>query len=126
MDTKDYKTIIFFKFGESIGAIKSKNIEELDIQDLLFQSFIFLNQNIVLTTKQQLEYNLFKDKYNDYLDYCIENNFIRKNSFKKIDNLNTTTVPDMSNIKIPDISKELKDMDIDLDNLANVFSKINV
>ncbi|MEA3384343.1 MAG: hypothetical protein U9Q20_06715 [Campylobacterota bacterium] len=122
---RDYKTITFYRFAQSIGAIKSNNYDQININDLLLQSFIFLNQDIVLIAKKSLEFNIFKDKYNEYLEYCISNNLINKDSYKKVEKLNTISVPDMSKIKIPDISKELKAMNIDLDKFSNIFGKIS-
>lgn len=123
---KDFKTISFYKFAQSIGAVeKSDQISNIDINDLLLRSFLFLTKEKILTKSQEKEYNTFKDRYNRYLQYCIDNNLIEKDSFTKVENLNIMTVPDMSKIKIPDISKELKEMDIDLDKLGDIFGKLS-
>ena len=121
---KDYKTLTFCKFAQSIGAYNYKNDKELNIKDLLQKSFVFLNQDIILTKKQEQEFNIFKDRYNLYLQYCIENKFIDKNEFQEVESLNITTVPDMSKIEVPDITKELKEMDIDLDKLSGIFANL--
>lgn len=125
MENKDYKTISFCKFALAIGAIKEEYKKGIDINDLLFKSFFFLMQDKVLTKKQELEYNIFKDRYNRYLEFCIENDLVDKNSFQKVESLNITAVPDMSKIDVPDISKELEEMGIDLDKLVDVFSKVS-
>ncbi len=39
--TEDYKTISFYKFAQSIGAVDSKSIENIDIDELLLKSFLF-------------------------------------------------------------------------------------
>lgn len=125
MDKKDYKTISFYKFALSIGAIEDKKNLDINIEDLLFRSFLFLNKDVVLTKKQEQQYHVFKDKYNRYLNYCIEEKLIKKDLFHEVKDLNITTVPDMSKIKIPDISKELKELNFDIDSFAKLFSKIS-
>jgi len=126
MKTKNYKIILFYKFAQSIGAIQDNISKEIDINDLLLKSYFFLNKDIILTKKEEQEFKIFKDRYNDFLEYCIQNNFIKKNYFQKVKFLNIITVPDMSKIKIPDIKQELKEMNIDLDKLADIFGKFNL
>lgn len=41
-----------------------------------------------------------------------------------MEKLFVSTVPDMSHIEIPDIKKELEEMNFDLDKIAEVFSKL--
>jgi hypothetical protein len=122
---KDFKTIQFYKYALSLEAIEELDINNIDINYLLTSSSEFLNQEKVLTSKQSKEYNIFKDKYNDYIDYCIESKFIKKDDYSKIEELKTISVPDMSKIKVPNLEKELEEMDIDLDKLANMFSKLS-
>ncbi len=123
---KDYKTISFYKFARSIGAVKADmDNSSIDIDDLLFASFLFLSRDVVLTQKQKKEYNIFKDRYNRYLQYCIENNLADKEKFPKVETLNITAVPDMSKIEVADISKELEQMDIDLDKIGEMFGKLS-
>ncbi len=122
--TKDYKTISFYKFAQSIGAVDSKDVENIDINELLLQSFLFLIKDIIVTSKKQEEYLIFKDRYNRYLEYCIENNLVKKEQFLKAEKLFISTIPDMSHIQIPDIKKELEEMDFDLDNISKIFSKL--
>lgn len=121
---KDHKTIQFYKFAQNIKAIEPKDIENIDISELLLSSFLFLIKDTIVTHKQKKEYFIFKDRYNRYLEYCIENNLVKKEQFLKVEKLFISTVPDMSHIKIPDIKKELKEMDFDLDNIASIFSKL--
>lgn len=123
---KDFKTISFYKFAQSIGAVEeSDNIDDIDINDLLLNSFLFLTKERILTKKDENELNTFKYRYNRYLQYCIDHKLIEKDAFIKVEFLNTTTVPDMSHIKVPDISKELKEMDIDLNKLEDIFGKLS-
>lgn len=124
MKNNNFTIISFYNFAKSIGVIKSNNIDDIEIKDLLLEAFLFLLKEIVLTKKQELEYLIFKDRYNKFLDYCIENSLIEKDLYKKIEKLNIITVPDMSKIEIPDIKDELKKMNIDLNSLTNIFSKI--
>ncbi|MEA3314347.1 MAG: hypothetical protein U9Q30_00635 [Campylobacterota bacterium] len=125
MKNNNFTIISFYNFAKSIGVIKSNNIDDIEIKDLLLEAFLFLLKEIVLTKKQELEYLIFKDRYNKFLDYCIENSLIEKDLYKKIEKLNIITVPDMSKIEIPDIKDELKKMNIDLNNLSNIFGKIS-
>lgn len=123
MEIKDYKTIMFHKLAQSIGATKiDANKSEIDINNLILDSFLFLTKNGVLTHKQTKELEVFKDHYNRYVEYCIEHNLIDKDKVHKVDDLNITTVPDMSKIDKPDISKELKEMNIDIDKFIDMFS----
>ena len=127
MEKKDFRTITFYKLAQSIGAINfnsSKNID-ININNLILDSFLFLTKNTVLTKKQKQNYEVFKDSYNRYLDYCIENKFIDKNNVNKIENLNITTVPDMSKIKVPNIQQELKDMNIDLSKIGKILGGLS-
>ena len=125
MNNQNIKTLIFYKFAQSIGAIEhiSDLNETIDVDDLLFHSSIFLSKDKILTKKQELQYNLFKDNFNRYLKYCKDNNLINKDKFQEIKYLNITTVPDMSKIIVPDISKELKEMDIA--KLTTFFSRLS-
>jgi len=127
MNNQNIKTLIFYKFAQSIGAIEliSNQNETIDVDDLLFYSSIFLSKDKILTKKQELQYNLFKDNFNRYLKYCKDNNLVNKDKFQEIKHLNITTVPDMSKIIIPDISKELKEMNIDIDKLSSLFSRLS-
>ena len=122
--TKDYKTITFYKFAQSIGAVDIMPVEHINIENLLLKSFLFLIKDTIVTKKQQQEYLIFKDRYNRYLEYCIENNLVKKEQFLKVEKLFVSTVPDMSHIEIPDIKKELEEMNFDLDKIAEVFSKL--
>ena len=126
MKTKNYKIISFYKFAQSIGATQDNISKEIDINDLLLKSYLFLSKDIILTKREEQEFKIFKDRYNDFLEYCVQNNLVKKNYFQKVKFLNITTVPDMSKIKIPDIKQELKEMNIDLDKLANIFGKFNL
>jgi hypothetical protein len=121
---EDYKTIAFYNFAQSIGAIESSGTEKLDIDELLLKSFLFLVKDTVVTHKKQQEYFIFKDRYNRYLDHCIENKLVKKEQYLKVEKLFISTPPDMSHIKVPDITKELKQMDFDLDKMSEVFSKL--
>jgi hypothetical protein len=123
MVNKDYQTISFYKFAQSMGAVEINN-NDIDKNELLLKAFIFLNKDIVLTKKQEQEYEIFKDRYNRYLEYCIKNNFANSN-LQEIKSLNITTVPDMSKIIIPDIKKELEEMDIDLSKLGDIFKQFS-
>jgi hypothetical protein len=122
--TKDYKTISFYKFAQSIGAINSKSIEDIDIDELLLQSFLFLIKNTIVTHKKKQEYLIFKDRYNKYLEYCIENKLVKKDQYPKVEKLFISTPPDMSKIEVPDLTNELQKMDFDLDKITAIFSKI--
>ncbi len=123
----DFRTITFYKSAQTIGAIKFNIPENTDINinNLVLDSFLFLTKNTILTRKQNQEYEVFKDSYNKYIDYCIKNNFIHKTKVNKIKNLNVTTIPDMSKIEVPDIKQELKDMNIDLSKIANIFGGLS-
>jgi hypothetical protein len=121
---KDFKTIQFYKFALSMKATEEMDIENINIPYLLSSSHDFLLQDKILTKKQEQEFNILKDKYNSYLDYCIEEKKIKKDEFAKVDKLNTFTEPDMSKIEVPDIHKELEEMDIDLDEIAKLFSNL--
>jgi hypothetical protein len=124
--SKDYKTISFYKFAQNIGAVKQADSnEDINVEDLLFGSYIFLNRDVVLTSKEQKEYNIFKDRYNRYLQYCIQSGLVAKDKFQEVKELNITAVPDMSKIKVADISQELEQMDIDLDKIGEMFGKLS-
>jgi hypothetical protein len=120
----DYKTIAFFKFAQTIGAVDSMTLENIDIDTLILSSFLFLIKDTIVTHKQKEEYLIFKDRYNRYLEYCIDNKLVKKEQYLKVDRLFVATIPDMSHIKIPDIKKELEEMDFDLDKITEVFSKL--
>ena len=122
--TKDYKTISFYKFAHSIGAVDTVSIENINIEDLLLKSFLFLIKDTIVTHKQKQEYLIFKDRYNRYLEYCIENNLVKKEQFLPVEKLFISTLPDMSHIQIPDIKKELEEMNFDLDKITEVLSKL--
>lgn len=122
---KDFKTLQFYKFALSIKAVEPFEDEtDIDIKSLLSSSFEFLNQDTIMTKKQENELKIFKDRYNRYLEYAVENRFVKKDQFKKVEELKTFSVPDMSKIEVPDISKELEEMDINLDQLTEVFSHL--
>lgn len=124
MKNKDYKTITFYKFAKEIGAVGDLSLEELNPNDILFSSYLFLNKDQVITSKEKKQLEIFKDKYNRYLEYCIERDFVEKNSFSKVEKLNVTGVPDMSKIKVPDLSKELAEFGFDPEKIGNIFKKI--
>ncbi len=124
INTKDYKIISFYKFAQSIGAIDLKNPENITVEELLLQSFLFLIKDTIVTKKQKQEYLIFKDRYNRFLEYCIENNLVKKDQFVEVKTLFVQTLPDMSHIKIPDIKKELEEMDFNLDKISEIFSKL--
>lgn len=124
-NSTDYKTLIFYKLALSIGAVKDENTDDIDIKKLLTNTFLFLSKDKVLTKKQEREFNVFKDRYNLYLKYCEENDLVDKNIFKEIKTLNTITVPDMSGIKVPNLEKELKEKNLDIDKIAELFTKLN-
>lgn len=124
-NSTDYKTLIFYKLALSIGAVKDENTDDIDIKKLLTNTFLFLSKDKVLTKKQEREFNVFKDRYNLYLKYCEENDLVDKNIFKEIKTLNTITVPDMSGIKVPNLEKELKENNLDIDKIAELFTKLN-
>lgn len=123
-NNKDYKTLQFYRFALSIGAIDNMNEKIIDISKLLTQSFLFLMQDKVLTHNQTQEYYIFKDRYNRYLAYCEEKGLVNKGEYQQIVELNIISVPDMSHIKVPDIKDELKNRGIELDTLINLFSKL--
>lgn len=118
----DIKTITFYKFAYNIGAVISDSIDTIKIETLLLDSFLFLIKKHVVTKKQENNIIVFKDRYNEYLDYCLKKRLVKKDVFMKVGNLNIVSVPDMSKIQIPDISQELKEMDFDLDNISKVFT----
>jgi hypothetical protein len=120
----DYKTIAFFKFAQTIGAVDSMALENININELLLKSFLFLIKGTIVTKKQKQEYLIFKDRYNNYLEYCIESKLVKKEQFLKVDKLFISTIPDMSQIQIPDIKKELEEMNFDLDKITEVFAKL--
>jgi len=124
MMIKDFKILLFYKFAKSIGAIKTDSIEDLEIEDLLIETFLFLNKDRVILKKEELDFNIFKDRYNSFVDYCIDKSYIQKDTHPKVKNLNIIVVPDMSKIKVPDISKELKEMNINLNDLGNIFGNL--
>ena len=125
-NTKDYKTLQFHRLALSIGAVEDTNDKEIDVLNLLRESFFYLLQNKILTKNQKLKLYIFKDQYNRFLQYCIDNNIVTKGTYREIKELNTTVVPDMSHIKIPNLEKELKEMGTDLDKLANTFVSNNI
>jgi len=119
---KDYKTIMFHKLAQSIGAVKSTNdTNSIDIDDLIFDSSIFLTQNGIVTNKELKKLEVFKDHYNRYVEYTLKNNLINKNKAHKIDNLKVTAIPDFSKIEIPDIKDELKELNIDISKVIDIF-----
>ena len=118
----DIKTIAFYKFAYNIGAVETDSIENIKIETLLLDSFLFLIKKRVVTKKQEENILVFKDRYNLYLAYCLEKGLVKKDVFIKAENLYMMSVPDMSKIEIPDMSKELKEMNFDLDNISKVFS----
>jgi len=120
----DIKTIAFYKFAYNIGAITTQSVEDVKIETLLLDAFLFLIKKRVVTKEQEKNILVFKDRYNQYLEYCCEKKLVKKDMFLKADQLYLTRVPDMSHIDIPDISKELKEMNFDLDNISQVFSKL--
>ncbi len=124
INTKDYKIISFYKFAQSIGAIDLKNPENITVEELLLQSFLFLIKDTIVTKKQKQEYLIFKDRYNRFLEYCIENNLVKKDQFVEVKTLFVQTLPDMSHIKIPDIKIELEEMDFNLDKISEIFSRL--
>ncbi|MEA2019382.1 MAG: hypothetical protein U9N59_13170 [Campylobacterota bacterium] len=128
-NNNNFRTITFYNLAISIGAVKFNKTENRDkninINNLILDSFLFLIKNTILTKKDKQEYEVFKDSYNRYIDYCIENNIVTKDSVNKIKSLNITTVPDMSKIKVPDITKELDEMNIDLSKIGNLFGSLS-
>jgi len=125
INNKDYKTIMFHKLAQSIGATKINSDKgSINIDNLILDSFLFLTRSGVVTNKQTKELEVFKDHYNRYIEYCLEHNLIDKNHTHIVKDLNITTIPDMSKIKVPDISKELKEMDIDIDKFINMFGNL--
>ncbi|MEA2050219.1 MAG: hypothetical protein U9O56_05775 [Campylobacterota bacterium] len=121
--TTDYKTLLFCKSALGINAVNQLDIKNIDIDYVLEQSYVFLTKEGVLTSKKKLESEIFKDKYNLYIEYCKKNKLTKK-EYKRVEKLNTISVPDMSKIKIPNISNELNDMNIDLDDMINNFTKV--
>ena len=120
----DIKTIAFYKFAYNIGAVHTESIEDIKIETLLLDSFLFLIQKRVVTSNEEKNILNFKQRYNQYLDYCLEQNFVKKDVFMKVEELFLVTVPDMSKIEVPDVSKELEKMEFDLENISDVFSKL--
>jgi hypothetical protein len=118
------KTKVFSGFARSIGAID--NTTEMTIDELLFFSYNYLNQERVVTKQTEKEFLVFKDQYNRYLEYCIEKSLVKKEQYLFLDELHFIRVPDMSHIEVEDISEEIKKMDIDLDKLGEIFSKIKL
>lgn len=125
MKDKNYKTITFYKFANSIGAVGKKDLNDLNPNDLLLSSFLFLNKNEIITNKELRKLEDFKEKYNRYLEYCIENNFIKQGTLEPIKKLSNLSVPDMSKIKVPDVKKELEQMGFDLENIGEAFKGLN-
>ena len=126
MKNKDYKTIVFYKLAQSLGAIKQSNdTNNININDLVLNSFLVLNKKGIFTYQQTQELEVFKDNYNRYLEYCIEHKLIHKNNAHKIKDLKVTTIPDMTKIEIPDIKKELEEMNIDLSKISNIFGSLS-
>lgn len=111
-------------FAKTIGAVE--NSEDISIDELLSLSYTYLTQERVISKKTEKELMVFKDQYNRYLQYCIENKLIKKDQYLFVDELQLIRVPDMSHIEVPDISKEIKEMDIDLDKIGEIFSKIKL
>ncbi|MEA3353300.1 MAG: hypothetical protein U9Q33_05770 [Campylobacterota bacterium] len=118
----DIKTITFYKFAYNIGASEEKHIENIKVETLLLDSFLFLMKERVVTKQQENNILIFKDQYNLYLDYCVDSKLVKKDMFLKVKSLNTLSVPDMSKIQVPDMSKELKEMELDIENIGKVFS----
>jgi len=127
---KDTKLFDFFEQARYVGAIKSdipaNKIGKIDRKKLLGFSYSFLAKERVVTIKEEKKIIKFQEQYNNYIEYCINNKFLDNSSYKKVDKLNLITVPDMSSIDIPDISKELKEIDIDIDAITQIFSKIKI
>jgi len=121
----DIKTIAFYKFAYNIGAVSTESIDEIKIETLLLDSFLFLIKKRVVTQKEENNILVFKDRYNQYLEYCLEKKLIKEDTFMKADQLYLTTIPDMSKIEVSDVSKELKEMSFDLDNISKVFSGLS-
>lgn len=118
----DLKTKAFFQFAKSIHAVE--DIEDIEIEELIMKSSHFLQEQRVVSQKMKKELLVFKDQYNRYLQYCIENKVVNKEQYPFIEELQLIQVPDMSHIKVPDISKEIKELDLDLENLSEIFSNI--
>lgn len=120
MKVNDYKVFMFYKFALSIGAVNP--MDDMDVKTLLSGSFLFLSQNKVLTSKKQKELEIFKDRYNRFLEYCYDKDYVKEDEYQKIDKLSTLSVPDMSKIEVPDISKELKEKGFDIESLGDIFA----
>ena len=118
---KDHKTLQFHRLAISIGAIEETTDKDIDKLNLLRESFLYLMQNKIITQRQKLKLYIFKDQYNLYLQYCINNNIVRQGIYREIKELNTTIVPDMSHIKVPNLENELKEMGTDLNKLSKSF-----
>lgn len=120
----DIKTITFYKFAHTIGAVEQTALENIKIDTLLLDSFLFLIKKRVVTKKEEKNILVFKDRYNNYLEYCLENNLIKKDTFIKVDRMYLMCVPDMSHIQIPDVTDKLKELNFDVDNIAKVFAQL--
>ena len=119
----DMKTITFYKFAYNIGAVTTE-IENVKVETLLLDSFLFLIKKRIVTKEQEQGILNFKERYNQYLEYCLEKKLVKKDVFMKADKLYLVSVPDMSHIDVPDISKELKEMNFDLENISKIFSSL--
>jgi hypothetical protein len=114
----------FFQFAGSIGAIDTMKLDEISIGELLFSAYEFLNKEMVIPQKREKELLVFKDQYNRYVEYCIDEKLVQKGDHRKIDELHLVKVPDMSRIEVPDISKELQEMNIDLKELGAILGNL--
>lgn len=120
----DLKTKAFFQFAKSIHAIE--DMKALEIEELLMRSCHFLEEEKVVSQKMKKELLVFKDQYNRYLQYCIDNKLVKKEQYPFIEELQLIQVPDMSHIKVPDISKEMKELDFDLKSLSEIFANMKL
>jgi len=112
----------FFQFAKSIGAIDNQNLNDISIDQLLLLSYEFLNQERVVSVKKEKELLIFKDRYNRYVEYCISENLVKKTEYPSIEELDLIKVPDMSHIEVTDISKELKEMNIDMEEIGSLLA----
>jgi non-homologous end joining protein Ku len=120
----DYKTLLFFKTALSLDIVLTQtSSKDINIDDLLSKSYEFLSQELILTNQKKLEYEIFKDKYNHYLHYCIESK-LGQGEHEKVDTIRAISVPNMSSIKVEDISIELENMNFKIDDIVNKFSSM--
>lgn len=120
----DVKILFFYRLAVSIQAVKNIPFKDLDVDDLLFDSSLYLLKEHITTQKQSKELEKFQQKYNEILEYCQKKSIGKQNYYKKIEKLNLIKVPDMSKIEKPDISKELKEYGFNLENIGEIFSKL--